>query len=70
MTEQNPKADAKPAARKAGDAGQAEVQAKSDEDTAKGYHGVVPDGPSNEAWSLESGPDSPSAYELKNGGAK
>jgi hypothetical protein len=73
MTEQSPKAaDEKPAAttRKSGDAGQAEVQAKSDEDSAKGYHGVRPDGPDNEAWSLQSGPDSPSVHELKNGGRK
>ncbi len=45
------------------DAGQAEVQAKSDEAEEKGYLGTVPPGPPNEAFSLESGPDSPSAYE-------
>lgn len=45
------------------DAGQAEVQRRSDEAEAKGYIGTVPPGPPNEAFSLESGPDSPSASE-------
>lgn len=68
MTTEQSKSGDKPAAtRKSGDVGQSEVQAKSDEDSAKGYHGVVPDGPDNEAWSLQSGPESPSAYELKHG---
>ena len=47
-----------------GDAGQAEVQRRSDEAAEKGYIGSVPDGPPNEAYSLESGPDSPSAAEV------
>ncbi len=45
------------------DAGQAEVQARTDEAEAKGYLGTVPPGPPNEAFSLESGADSPSAAE-------
>ena len=45
------------------DAGQAEVQARSDEATAKGYIGEVPPGPPNEAYSLESGPDAPTHAE-------
>ena len=45
------------------DAGQAEVQARSDEAEEKGYLGEVPPGPPNEAFSLESGPDSPTASE-------
>ncbi len=45
------------------DAGQAEVQARSDEAEEKGYLGVAPPGPPNEAFSLESGPESPSAAE-------
>ncbi len=45
------------------DAGQAEVQARSDEAEEKGYLGVAAPGPPNEAFSLESGPESPSAAE-------
>lgn len=45
------------------DAGQAEVQARSDEAEEKGYLGEVPPGPPNEAFSLESGAESPSAAE-------
>lgn len=47
------------------DAGQAEVQKKSDEAEAKGYFGTVPPGPPNEAYSLESGPDSPGAADVR-----
>lgn len=46
-----------------GDAGQAEVQAKVDEADEKGYFGRVPAGPPNEAFSLKSGPDSPTVAE-------
>lgn len=46
-----------------GDLGAAEVQAKFDEAADKGYFGEVPPGPPNEAYSLESGPDSPNALE-------
>jgi hypothetical protein len=58
-TDPSPKAD------KGTDAGQAEVQRRSDEATEKGYFGTVPPGPANEEYSLESGPDSPSAYDLR-----
>lgn len=47
----------------ADDAGQAEVQATADEVAEKGYYGTVPPGPPNEAYSLESGPDAPNAFE-------
>lgn len=47
------------------DAGQAEVQRRSDEAAEKGYIGVVPPQPPNEAWSLESGADSPTVTELR-----
>ncbi len=57
-------------ARPADDAGQAEVQAKSDEAAAKGYLGTVPPGPPPEAYSLESGPDSPNAIEVAEAVAK
>jgi len=55
---------------KAADAGQAEVQAKFDEAAEKGYFGEVPPGPPNEAYSLESGPDSPNALEEREAAAK
>ncbi|CAN5808484.1 hypothetical protein BH24ACT15_BH24ACT15_37560 [soil metagenome] len=56
-------ADAKNKQTSKDDAGQAEVQARSDEAEEKGYLGEVPPGPPNEAFSLESGPDSPSVSE-------
>jgi len=43
-----------------GDAGQAEVQAKVDEETEKGYRGVKVDPLPNLAYSIQTGPDSPS----------
>lgn len=55
--------DAKTKAAPPADAGQDEVQAKFDEANEKGYFGTVPDGPPNSAYSLQSGPDSPSAAE-------
>lgn len=45
------------------DAGAAELQAVTDEATAKGYYGSVPDPNPNSAYSLASGPDSPAASE-------
>lgn len=42
-----------------GDGGAAQVQAKFDEAHAKGYFGETPDPHPNEAYSLQSGPDSP-----------
>lgn len=54
------------ATKKSDDAGQAEVQAKADEITDKGYSGVLPEGrPDNKEWSLETGPKSPTAAELR-----
>lgn len=44
-----------------GDAGAAELQAIWDDATAKGYFGITNDPNPNEAYSLASGPDSPSA---------
>jgi len=41
----------------------AEVQAKVDEETDDGYRGVKVDPLPNSAYSLESGPDSPSAFD-------
>lgn len=41
------------------DAGQAEVKSIRDEAREKGYEGSVPDENPNEAYSLQSGPDSP-----------
>lgn len=49
--------------RSSDDAGQAEVQKVFDEVQEKGYYGTVPPGPPNEAYSLQSGPDSPSHEE-------
>ncbi len=45
------------------DSGAAEVQAAFDEAAEKGYFGTVPPGPPNEAYSLETGPDAPNAFE-------
>lgn len=44
-----------------GDAGAAALQALTDEATSQGYFGVTNDPNPNEAYSLKSGPDSPSA---------
>lgn len=41
------------------DAGQAEVQARFDEEQEKGYRGFAPDPTPNENYSLETGPDAP-----------
>lgn len=41
------------------DAGQAQVQAKVDEETEKGYRGVKVDPLPNDAYSIKTGPDSP-----------
>lgn len=49
------------ATKKTDDGGAAEVQAKTDEAEEKGYIGSTPDPHPNEAYSLKSGPDSPSA---------
>lgn len=48
---------------KSKDLGQAEVQEKADEANKQGYYGEVPPGPPNSAYSLQSGPDSPSHLE-------
>jgi hypothetical protein len=50
------------------DLGQAELQRRSDEASAKGYLGEKPDGPDNSEWSLESGPDSPTVKDLQDRG--
>lgn len=42
-----------------------EVQAKANEAEEKGYIGTTPDPFPNEAYSLKSGPDSPSAAEVR-----
>ena len=56
--------DAAPDAPAAGeDLGQAELQAKADEAAEKGYIGSTPDPFPNEAYSLQSGPDSPTIVE-------
>jgi hypothetical protein len=49
--------------KKSADAGQAEVQDAYQEAADRGYYGQVPDQPPNEAFSLASGPDSPSPLE-------
>lgn len=46
-----------------GDLGQRQAQAKADEAQAKGHFGEKPGVFPNEAFSLQSGPDSPSAAE-------
>jgi hypothetical protein len=48
---------------KADEVGADQVKSELDEDRERGYRGTVPEGPPNEAYSLESGPDSPSAIE-------
>lgn len=56
--------DEDPAETPAGeDLGQAEVQAKADEAEEKGYIGTTPDPFPNEAYSLETGPGSPTVLE-------
>ncbi len=49
--------------KKSDDSGAAEVQAAFDEAAEQGYFGTVPPGPPNEAYSLETGPDAPNAFE-------
>ena len=51
--------------KKTDDAGAAEVQAKTDEAEEKGYIGTTPDPFPNSAYSLKSGPDSPTAAEIR-----
>jgi hypothetical protein len=50
-------------AKAAADAGQAEAQSKYDEAASQGFYGSVPLGPPNSAFSMESGPESPSPLE-------
>jgi hypothetical protein len=50
-------------ASKARDAGQSEAQQSYDEAAKRGYFGRVPTQPPNSAFSMESGPDSPSPLE-------
>lgn len=50
---------------KSDDAGSDEVQAKADEAEEKGYIGTTPDPFPNEAYSLKSGPDSPTAADTQ-----
>lgn len=52
-------ADEKTPAKKGGDAGQAEVQARMDEVTEKGFLGEKVDPIPDEEYSLLTGPDSP-----------
>ena len=49
--------------KKSDDSGAGEVQAAFDEAAEKGYFGTLPPGPPNEAYSLETGPDAPNAFE-------
>lgn len=51
----------KSSTKQADDAGQAEVQSDRDAAREKGYEGSTPDPHPNEAYSLQSGPDSPGA---------
>lgn len=52
------------------DLGQAEVQKERDEVAAKGHVGYKPDGPPNAAYSLTTGPDSPSALDVARASAE
>lgn len=57
-------ASVKPAAdQPTGDLGKAEVQRQMDRDLEQGFHGVKVDPLPNEAYSLQTGPDSPRAVE-------
>lgn len=51
--------------KKSDDAGQAEVQKKVDENTEQGFEGEAVDPLPNSAYSLESGPDSPTIEEQR-----
>lgn len=53
-----------PSKTKAVDAGQSEAQDSYQEAASKGYFGSVPPQPPNSAFSMESGPDSPTPLEL------
>lgn len=53
------------ASKKTDDGGAAEVQAKVNEAEEKGYVGTSPDPFPNSAYSLQSGPDSPTAEETR-----
>ena len=59
-----PKADK---ATKTEDAALADLQKAADERSAKGYEGTLPDGPTGKDYSLQSGPESPGAYEIREG---
>ena len=50
-------------AKAAPDAGQADAQQTYDEAAKRGYYGEVPPGPPNSAFSMESGPESPTPLE-------
>lgn len=52
-------------AKKSADAGQAEVQKNVDEEQEQGFRGAEVDPLPNSAYSLESGPDSPTAAEQR-----
>lgn len=54
----------------AGDAGEAEVQATADAEVDQGFAGTKVDPRDNEEYSLESGPDSPSAAEVRGEGLR
>jgi hypothetical protein len=51
------------AAKEKADAGQAEVQNTYDEAAKRGYFGEVPDQPANKEYTLQTGPDSPTAFD-------
>lgn len=51
------------AEKKSADAGQADAQSTYDEAAKQGYYGSVPPQPPNSAFSMESGPDSPTPLE-------
>ncbi len=52
------------------DAGQAEVQAERDKAREQGYEGTSPSTIPNREFSLQTGPDSPSAHEQQLAAAK
>lgn len=56
-----PKSEAKKEEAVSGDAGAADLQALADQSLNQGYFGITDDPNPNEAYSLKSGPDSPSA---------
>ena len=56
-------AENKGASKASGSAGQTEVQNQYDEAARRGYFGSVPDQPPNSAYSVQSGPDAPTAFE-------